>query len=503
MKKVKKICLLLILGLFVTISMGAKSIDTVAKKVYRVYLDGKSLGLISSKKDLEEYINKEQESLKKKYNVDKIYVPDNLHIQEEMTYNEKIYSTKDIYEMIKDKSSFTLKGYKITIKTTDENKSKKDDKIVIYVLDKKIFTEAVDKTVRSFVSPEDYEVYSKNKKQEIENTGKIVENITIENEIKITKQNIPANKKIYMDVNELTKYLLFGNNNTENKYIVQAGDTISTVANNNKMSTDEFLLMNPTFKNENSLLYEGEEVKTGILNPQFKIAQVDEQVSMEEKKYATETKYDNNEYTTYSKVEQQGVNGLNKVTQKIKKVNGEITNIVNVKTEEIKPVVNEVVIKGSKKKSDYYSGGQYGDVVITAGSWGWPASCSSVSSPYGYRWGTLHDGMDIAGCGYGSNIFAAQDGTVVTSTRKNGGYAGGYGDNGEYIVIDHHNGYFTMYAHLCPGCRYVNAGDNVTKGQVIGGMGHTGAATGTHLHFALWNGYPYYGGRSLNPMSLY
>ena len=111
--------------------------------------------------------------------------------------------------------------------------------------------------------------------------------------------------------------------------------------------------------------------------------------------------------------------------------------------------------------------------------------------------------MDIAGCGYGSNIFAAQDGTVVTSTRKNGGYAGGYGDNGEYIVIDHHNGYFTMYAHLCPGCRYVNAGDNVTKGQVIGGMGHTGAATGTHLHFALWNGYPYYGGRSLNPMSLY
>ena len=50
MKKVKKICLLLILGLFVTISMGAKSIDTVAKKVYRVYLDGKSLGLISSKK---------------------------------------------------------------------------------------------------------------------------------------------------------------------------------------------------------------------------------------------------------------------------------------------------------------------------------------------------------------------------------------------------------------------------------------------------------------------
>lgn len=501
MKKLKKLSVLLLLVFLTTLSMGAKSIDTIAKKVYRVYLDGKSLGLIESKEDLEEYINKEQESLKQKYNVDKIYVPDNLHIQEEITYNEKIKTTKEIYEMIKDNSYFTLKGYKITIKDNEDDKDKK----IIYVLKKKVFTEAVDRTVRSFISAEDYEIYSKNKKQEIVDTGKIVENITLENDIKITKQNIPANKKIYMDVNELTKYLLFGNDNSESSYTIKAGDTISSVANENKMSTEEFLLMNPSFKNENALLYEGEEVKTGILNPQIKVAQVDEQVSLEEKKYSTETKYDNSQSTSYYQVEQQGVNGTNKVTQKIKKINGEITNIVAIKTEEVKPVVNEVVIRGSKKQSnyDYYTGGQYGDVVATAGTWGWPASCSSVSSGFGYRWGTLHDGMDIAGCGYGSNIFAAQDGTVVTSMRPTGGYPGGYGQNGEYIIIDHHNGFFTLYAHMCPGCRYVQEGENVTKGQVIGGMGHTGSATGTHLHFALWSGFPYRGGKALNPMSVY
>lgn len=499
MKKLRRICVLILVVFLANISMGAKSIDTIAKKVYRVYLDGKSLGLISSKKDLEDYINKGQEDLKQKYNVKKIYVPDNLHIQEEITYNEKIYTTKEIYEKIKDNSYFTLKGYKISIKNSEEDKEKK----IIYVLDKKVFTDAIDRTVKSFISKEDYEVYSKNKKQEIIDTGKIVENITLENDIKITKQNIPANKKIYLDVNELTKFFLFGNDNSEIPYTVKAGDTISSVANDNKMSTEEFLLMNPSFKNENSLLYEGEVVKTGILNPQLKVAQVDEQVSLEEKKYSTETKYDNSQLTSYYKVEQQGVNGTNKVTQKIKRINGEITNIVLVKTEEIKPATNEIVIKGSKQQSNYYNGGQYGDVVVTGGSWGWPASCSSVSSGYGYRWGGLHDGMDIAGCGYGSNVFAAQDGTVVKSTRKNGGYAGGYGDNGEYIIIDHHNGFFTIYAHLCPGCRYVNEGDNVTKGQVIGGMGHTGAATGTHLHFGLWIGFPYYGGYSRNPMSLY
>ena len=501
MKRLKKICVLLLVVFLTTISMGAKSIDTVAKKVYRVYLDGKSLGLIESKDDLEEYINKEQESLKQKYNVKKIYVPDNLHIQEEITYNERIKTTKEIYEMIKDNSYFTLKGYKITIKNSEDDKDKK----IIYVLNKKVFTEAVDKTVKSFITAEDYETYSKNKKQEIVETGKIVENITLDNDIKITKQNIPANKKIYMDVNELTKYLLFGSDNSETSYTIKAGDTIASVANQNKMSTEEFLLMNPSFKNENALLYEGEEVKIGILNPQIKVAQVDEQVSLEEKKYSTETKYDNNQFTSYYKVEQQGVNGTNKVTQKIKRVNGEITNIVPVKTEEVKPVVNEVVIRGSKQQYnyEYYTGGQYGDVVATAGTWGWPASCSSVSSPFGYRWGTLHDGVDIAGCGYGSNIFAAQDGTVVTSTRPTGGYPGGYGQNGEYIVIDHHNGFFTLYAHMCPGCRYVQAGDHVTKGQVIGGMGHTGAATGTHLHFALWNSYPYRGGHAINPLSVY
>ena len=498
MRKLKKTIILAVFVLATTISMGAKSIDTVARKVYRVYLDGKSLGLINSKKDLEEYINKEQESLKKKYNVKKIYVPDNLHIQEEITYNEKVYSTKEIYELIKDKSYFTLKGYKITINSTEENVKP----IVVYVLEKKVFTDAVDKTVKSFVSPDDYNIYSSNKTQEIKDVGKIVEKIYIENDIKITKQNIPANKKIYLDTNELTKFLLFGGNNSEIPYTVKEGDTISSVANDNKMSPEEFLLMNPSFKNENSLLYPGEIVMTGILNPQFKITQVDEQVSLEEKKYSTETKYDNNQNSSYYQVQQQGINGINKVTQKIKRVNGEITNIVPVKTEEIKPVTNEIVIRGSKQ-NNYYSGEKYGNVVITKGSWGWPASCSSVSSPYGYRWGSLHDGVDIAGCGYGSNIFAAQDGTVVKSTRKNGGYAGGYGDNGEYIIIDHHNGFHTIYAHLCPGCRYVSEGQNVTKGQVIGGMGHTGAATGTHLHFGLWTGFPYYGGRSRNPLSIY
>ena len=75
-------------------------------------------------------------------------------------------------------------------------------------------------------------------------------------------------------------------------------------------------------------------------------------------------------------------------------------------------------------------------------------------------------------------------------------------DNGQYIIINHNNGYYTMYAHLS--ARYVSIGQNVSIGQEIGAMGQSGYATGTHLHFGLFQGYPYRSGsRSLQPLSLF
>ena len=200
----------------------------------------------------------------------------------------------------------------------------------------------------------------------------------------------------------------------------------------------------------------------------------------------SETQIDNSKPAGYEETTQKGVAGENKVTKKIQKVNGEIVNTVTVSTEVIKEPIKEIITK-----SDKVAG--YGSVVATRGQWGWPATCSSVSSGFGWRWGALHDGTDIAGCGYGSNIFAAQAGTVVQSSSKF--------DNGQYITIDHHNGYYTMYAHLS--ARYAKVGDYVEKGQVIGAMGQTGFATGVHLHFAIWRGYPYRGGVAQNAMNYY
>lgn len=492
-QKIKRIIIVLILGIalpFVTAATNA-----TPQTLYRVYLKGESIGLIKSRTQLEEYIDKKQDQIKEKFDVDKVYLPEDLDIVKEVTFDNDISTVKEIYNKIKDISPFTIKGYAITIGAVDSQAADgtkiKGKKQTIYVLDKQVFEDAVDNIVHSFISEEDYENYANGTQEEIEETGSIIERIYIENKITISRRNIPVDETIYQDTDTLSQYLMFGTTEAQQKYTVQTGDTIEQISFNNKISTEEFLIANPEFTSANSLLYAGQEVTLGILKPQFRVVEEDHVVLDEETNYQTETQYDNTKEVGYSEVKQAGVKGVTRVTQKVQKVNGETISVARVSSEVLKEPINEIVVKGGKKSS--YSG--YGEAVPTAGDWGWPATCSSISSPFGYRWGVLHDGTDIAGCGYGSNIFAAQSGTVVQSSYKY--------DNGEFITIDHHNGYYSMYAHMISGSRRVQVGDYVVKGQVIGSMGMTGAATGVHLHFSIWRGFPYRGGRALNAMSFY
>ena len=497
-RKVKLVLLLtLILSIFIT--TGFTRVSKTPKTAYRVYLKGESIGLIKSKKELEEYIDNQQQGIKNKFNVKKVYAPSDLDIKKEITYSNDIKTNKEIYDEIKDNSTFTISGYLIKIKqldTKDQNgKTIKGKTLKLYVLDKKVFEKSIETTVKSFIPEESYEKYANDEQAKIVDTGKIIENIYIKNKITITKQKIPVDEKIYTDEGELSKFLLFGTTKDQAKYVVQAGDTIPDVSFNNKISTEEFLIANPDLSDENSLLTEGQIVTLGILNPQFSVVEEDHIVKDEESNYPSETIEDPNKCNSVSEVTQAGVKGLNRITQKVQKVNGETTNTVTVNTEVLKEATKEVITKGTKSCAPAGWSGGYGNLIVTKGMFGWPATCSTVSSGFGYRWGVLHDGTDIAGCGYGSNIFSAESGTVYT--------VGYEYDNGQYIVIQHDNGYYTMYAHLCSGCVYVKQGDRVSRGQPIGGMGQTGFATGVHLHYAIWTGPPYAGGRALNAMQFY
>ena len=133
-------------------------------------------------------------------------------------------------------------------------------------------------------------------------------------------------------------------------------------------------------------------------------------------------------------------------------------------------------------------------------NFGWPCpSTKQVTSGVGPRWGTTHKGTDI-GANMGSEIVASEGGRVVIASNtcthnvpKDGscGCGGGYGN---YVVIDHGNGFITLYGHLTEAT--VAVGQLVNKGDKIGISGTTGYSLGPHLHFELR-----YGGNYMNPLS--
>jgi murein DD-endopeptidase MepM/ murein hydrolase activator NlpD len=101
----------------------------------------------------------------------------------------------------------------------------------------------------------------------------------------------------------------------------------------------------------------------------------------------------------------------------------------------------------------------------------WPVQ-GPVTSPFGWRWGRMHEGIDI-GVPYGTPIHAAASGTIIYC-----GWESGYGN---LTVIDHGGNLATAYGHQSSIA--VSCGQQVSQGEVIGYVGSTGHSTGPHLHF--------------------
>jgi murein DD-endopeptidase MepM/ murein hydrolase activator NlpD len=121
--------------------------------------------------------------------------------------------------------------------------------------------------------------------------------------------------------------------------------------------------------------------------------------------------------------------------------------------------------------------------VVASGAFVWPAS-GTISQ----RFTWYHPGIDIANHS-APNVLAADAGTVVVA-----GWPDGYG-YGNRVILDHGNGYRTLYAHLSS--VYVVPGQTVNRGAAIGKMGSTGRSTGIHLHFEVLKN-----GSHLDPLSV-
>jgi murein DD-endopeptidase MepM/ murein hydrolase activator NlpD len=119
---------------------------------------------------------------------------------------------------------------------------------------------------------------------------------------------------------------------------------------------------------------------------------------------------------------------------------------------------------------------------VSGGQCRWPVA-GRVTSEYGYRWGRLHAGIDIAAPS-GTPIGAAIAGTVIYSSWQSG--------YGNVVIISHGGGLSTLYGHQSR--LGVSLGQVVGQGQIIGYVGSTGHSTGPHVHFETR-----YGGVARNP----
>lgn len=157
----------------------------------------------------------------------------------------------------------------------------------------------------------------------------------------------------------------------------------------------------------------------------------------------------------------------------------DISGFNGLKDEDLLTVGQRLVIPGMQISR----GGSYAESDsrgLPVGEMEWPV-VGWISSPFGFRDGKPHEGVDIA-ADYGMPIRASMPGRVV--------FAGPRGTYGEAVILDHGDGLRTLYAHSSK--ILVTEGEWVNKGQIIALVGNTGRSRGPHLHMeVLINGLPY------------
>lgn len=245
------------------------------------------------------------------------------------------------------------------------------------------------------------------------------------------------------------------------EYTVQEGDTVGTIARKFEVSED-------TIRWQNSLKTKSA-IKIGQVLQILPITGVAHKVQKGDTVYSISKKYD----TT-----PQGV------------VDFPYNTFTNDETFEL--AIGQVIIvpDGVKPEETYWTPGARtkqitpdAGTVVASGSFIWPTAGTITQRYYWY-----HKGIDIAN-NSAPNVLAADAGKVIIA---------GWPDNvgyGNRVMIDHGNGYVTLYAHLQS--VFVAPGQTVSRGAAIGRMGSTGRSTGIHLHFEVINS-----GTHLSPLNV-
>ncbi len=433
--------------------------------VYHVYLNGTYIGNVTDKTIVNNLIDEKASTAKKSLNgIDfKIgqqvqFIPEQV-FQSTANNSETIQTIKNTFEIQAEAAAIMIDGTP-----------------VVYLDQDATAEDVIKKLKLQYVSEEQLNELEARKTKGNEPLPALAQNqsrildVRLSKNVSIEPKNIAPEK--IMSADDAVSFLQKGTIE-EKKYAVQEGDVLGTIANNHGLKTADLLALNPGLT-EDSMLKIGEEINVTALKPYIEVI-VDKEVNQQEEiPYAEEVVEDSSLPKGEMTEKQQGQNGSRFVTYATSEQNGVTVKKEQTSEQILQQPVKHIVVKGTK--------------VIPSrgeGNFAWPTVGGYVSSKQGIRWNKMHKGIDIARPS-NKTIKAADNGVVVSA-----GWGGGYGNR---IIIDHQNGFRTLYAHMSS--LNVSVGQTVSKGSAIGIMGATGDATGVHLHFEV-----YKNGGLVNPLS--
>lgn len=434
------------------------------QKIYHIYASGQYVGAISDESKVKELVDIEIEQASTKY--DELSLSDGSEIT---IISERVFTTdtndSETLNKLEDLVKVAANAFALSV----------NDEIAVYVKDLDSYHEVVEKLKLQSVSKAEL-VALEARKSSTDTIPPLKENETRILDVfikeRITGVTKSAKPEAVLSIDEAVKYLQKGTL-VEKTYTVQAGDVIGKIANTHNLSTSDLMKLNSGVT-ENSVLKIGQELKVTALKPLVNVEVLSEKKVTEVIEFRNQIEEIDTMYKGDTKVKQEGSDGKKEMIYEITEQNGERIS-KSVKEEKvIVEVKNKIVLKGTK-------------VIPSRGSgaFAWPAEGGYISSEMGHRWGSFHKGIDIARPN-GYNIKATDNG-IVTFTGKDGTY-------GNKVVVDHQNGYETVYAHLSS--ISVNEGQTVPQGYKLGVMGSTGRSTGIHLHFEVIKN-----GSNVNPLS--
>lgn len=249
-------------------------------------------------------------------------------------------------------------------------------------------------------------------------------------------------------------------------YTAVEGDTVQSIVDTTGVAFDSLAQMNPELLTLDQEVDAGTEIITGAASAELLKVKV---VRQETETVAIPFDTQNSESSEYDfgKVItlQEGEDGSEDITYEVTMIDGVVTDRQAISYTVTKPSVPEITVTGTRLKSGMVA-------QIGSGSFIWPVP----NYTYVSRWmSSGHRGADIC-APYGTTIIASDSGTVIA--------AGWHYSYGNYVEIDHGNGYKTLYAHMS--AIAVTQGQAVAQGDKIGEVGSTGNSTGNHCHFEMF-----------------